>query len=179
MTLLHLNEPEIGECTDLSDAWELLKSVPRMIINAEEMITLCFKPRPYNGSMTRWLFTKDAIPNALQQLTNSESRPHISKLFSHPSSGHCISDSDFDGKKAPALSCIKNPKGFQKRVGRVTGTLIEHYKQMVIERNKLQEYQAEVHEPYKSFVLFEAHDKTDQFQPFVVLKAEEIAFDCS
>ncbi|EGF83751.1 hypothetical protein BATDEDRAFT_21189 [Batrachochytrium dendrobatidis JAM81] len=45
LTLLHIHEEKLIECQDMADAWRLLKDLPKSVIDCEEFITLCFKPR--------------------------------------------------------------------------------------------------------------------------------------
>ncbi|KAJ1343721.1 hypothetical protein BSLG_001702 [Batrachochytrium salamandrivorans] len=45
LTLLHIHEEQIIACQDIGDAWRLLKDLPKQVIDCEEFMKLCFKPR--------------------------------------------------------------------------------------------------------------------------------------
>ncbi|KAL2917869.1 hypothetical protein HK105_202742 [Polyrhizophydium stewartii] len=44
LTLIHMNEDKLVKCTDMADAWRMLKDLPKQVHDADEFIKLCFKP---------------------------------------------------------------------------------------------------------------------------------------
>ena len=115
VTLLRLNEPEICKCEEISDAWSLLKVVPKLITNSEQFIGLCFKHRILgkSGSLSQWVSLKMSGKSIFQ----NHAHPHISYLFSLPDHRLRRQDSDASVHSVPGATV---PPHFQKQVAYIT-----------------------------------------------------------
>lgn len=126
LTLIRINQDDICDCTDLSEAWVILKvfsliqDVPKMIINADELMAQCFAKPNNEASVFSWVSSIFQPPVKVA--------PAIGALMTSPTSFFLHQESEASNSAPPP-----SPKeGAQN--GHITTKKIQKYRATIFDQ---------------------------------------------